>query len=234
MITNTHHLALIKLFKQNQNILDNNSWVKRYLGTDKTYYGLKTGVKDSLVKNYLKTQNVTQKDFEGLLLSLSRGQSIEELSAMSTVLKLYLKYRTQMPLSLVDKLFDHTIGWCEVDCTCCFPATDLLDRWSDWRKILKQFLTDPNIHKRRASLVLLTLPLRHSDDPRLSDISFENIEALKFEKEILITKAVSWLLRSLVKFHPDELAVYLEDNKETLPRIAYREATNKLTTGRKN
>jgi 3-methyladenine DNA glycosylase AlkD len=234
MNTNKYHLALIKLFKENKNILDNNAWVKKYLGTDKTYYGLKTGVKDSLVKNYLKTKNLTKIDFEDLLLSLSRGDSIEELTAMSTVLGFYSKYRLQIPMSLIDKLFDYTIGWCEVDCTCCFPAADLLARWVEWRKLLKQFLIDKNIHKRRASIVLLTLPLRQSNDSRLSDTAFEFVEILKFEKEILITKAISWLLRSLVKFHPDELAVYLEDNEDTLPRIAYRETTKKLTTGRKN
>jgi len=76
--------------------------------------------------------------------------------------------------------------------------------------------------------------LRQSDDERLSKLAFENIENLKSEKEILITKAVSWLLRSLVKFHKNEVAIYLKENKVSLPKIAYREALAKVETGRKN
>ena len=60
---------------------------------------------------------------------------------------------------------------------------------------------------------LLTKSLSQSTDPRLSIIAFENIEKLKVETDILITKAVSWALRSLVKFHQLEVLDYLEKNK---------------------
>ena len=234
MVKNIHHLALIKIFKDNQNISDNNSWVQKYLGTDKKYYGLKTDLKVKKINEYLKKISLTQKEFEALLLSLSNGNSFEELCAMSSILGNFPQYRANIPMSLVDKLFDHTVGWCEVDCTCCFSASDLLSRWPEWKKLLQQFLVDKNIHKRRASIVLLTLPFRQSADNRLVDLSFELVGKLKSEKEILITKAVSWVLRSMVKFHPDDVAVYLEDNHDSLPRIAYRETYKKLTTGKKN
>jgi len=73
MITNPHHLALIKLFQDNQNIIENNAWVKKYLGTTKTYYGLKTGLEVKLVKDYLKSQNITFDQYQPLLLSLANG-----------------------------------------------------------------------------------------------------------------------------------------------------------------
>ena len=75
--------------------------------------------------------------------------------------------------------------------------------------------------------------MRNSDDSRLSKLAFEQIENLKSEKEILITKAVSWLLRALVKFHQKEVFQYLEKNKDSLPKIAYREALSKALTGKK-
>jgi 3-methyladenine DNA glycosylase AlkD len=109
----------------------------------------------------------------------------------------------------------------------------LLGDWTTWKKLIKSFVKDKNISKRRASLVLLTKSLRQSDDIKLSKLAFENIEKLKHEKEILITKAISWLLRSLVKFHSKQLSIYLKENRDTLPKIAYREAYCKLTTGRK-
>jgi 3-methyladenine DNA glycosylase AlkD len=130
---------------------------------------------------------------------------------------------------------NYTCGWAENDSLCqsTFTSDILLSTWSKWEKILNQFVFDKNINKRRASLVLLTKSLSQSEDSRFSDLAFKNIEKLKFEKEILITKAVSWLLRSLVKFHKEEVLEYLENNKDTLPKIAYREALSKALTGRK-
>ncbi|MBI2314815.1 DNA alkylation repair protein [Candidatus Daviesbacteria bacterium] len=35
----------------------------------------------------------------------------------------------------------------------------------------------------------------------MADLAFENIDKLKAEKDVLITKAISWVLRSLIKNH---------------------------------
>lgn len=236
MITNPHHLFLLKIFQDNQNIQPNNDWVRKYLGTTKKFYGLKTDVKGKKVKTYLKSQNLNTSDVENLLLSLSWGTSFEELSSIGIVLDLYPAYRQKLKLEILDKLLNRVEGWAETDVICqsCFTSDDILMRWSKWEKLLKKFVTDPNIHKRRASLVLLTKPLSQSDDPRLSRLAFAHTEKLKHEKDILITKAVSWILRSLIKFHAPEVEDYLNQNLETLPKIAIRETRNKLTTGVKN
>jgi 3-methyladenine DNA glycosylase AlkD len=78
---------------------------------------------------------------------------------------------------------------------------------------------------------LLTKPLRQSDDPRLADMALMNVEKLKSEKSILITKAVSWVLRSMIKHHRTEVERYVEMNVDTLPKIAVRETRNKLVGG---
>lgn len=233
MTKNKHHLALLKLFQENQAVTDNNAWVAHYLGTDKKLYQLSTAPKVKLVRTYLKSQNLSKTDFQNLLLSLSCGFSFEELSTMGIILNYYPEYRQNLPVNLVDKIFDHTHGWAEVDITCCFSAPDILNNWSDWKQLLTNFVNDQNVHKRRASLVLLTVPLRHSPDQKFVDLALVNVEKLKLEKDILITKAISWVLRSMIKFHPDIVQDYLDKNKNTLPKIAVREVTTKLLTGKK-
>jgi 3-methyladenine DNA glycosylase AlkD len=203
------------------------------LGTNKTFYCLKTGDKLKLIKNYLKSTSLTYQDFTDLLVSLSHGSSFEELSAMATVLSFYPEYRRKLPTSIVNRLFDHVCGWAETDVTCTFPADDLLADWKNWQKLLSDFSIDSNIHKRRASLVILTLPLRQSDDSRLAEIALINVEKLKSEKDILITKAVSWVLRAMIKFHQSTVSDYLAKNKDSLPKIAVREVNSKLLTGKK-
>jgi len=234
MIKNPYHLALIRLFRQHQNILDNNDWVKKYLGTDKYLYQIKTAPKVIFVKSYLKSINLSYDDFCHLLMSLSRGNSFEEIGTMGILLNTFSKYRHQLSLSVVDLLFDHTVGWAEIDITCCFTAEDLLANWPDWQKLLSGFAKDKNIAKRRASLVLFTLPFRTSDDLRLRDLAINNINLLKSEKDILITKAISWVLRSMITYHSQFVSKFIDQNRDSLPSIAYRETYRKLTTGRKN
>ncbi len=100
--------------------------------------------------------------------------------------------------------------------------------------MVAELARDPNINKRRASLVLLTGPVRRSDDPRLLVAAFGNVQRLQAERAALISKAVSWLLRNLSIRHRDAVIRYLEENRAALPAIAVREVSTKLETGRKN
>jgi 3-methyladenine DNA glycosylase AlkD len=135
----------------------------------------------------------------------------------------------------VDAWLDRVVGWDEVDALCAnaFQADDFLADWPLWSAWLRRLAADANIHKRRASLVLLTGPVRGSDDARLAELAFANIAALQDERPILTAKAVSWLLRNLIARHRGAVVSYLEAHRAALPAIAVREATNKLVTGRK-
>jgi 3-methyladenine DNA glycosylase AlkD len=136
----------------------------------------------------------------------------------------------------IDRWLDSLAGWAQVDSLCqnLFPPERLLADWPAWSGLIRRLAGDPNINKRRAALVLLTGPARRSDDPRLAALAFETIERLKGEKPILITKAVSWLLRALSVRHPREVSAYLERESGSLPAIAVRETRTKLATGRKS
>ncbi|MEQ1587947.1 MAG: DNA alkylation repair protein, partial [Cyclobacteriaceae bacterium] len=125
-------------------------------------------------------------------------------------------------------------GWAEVDslCTGRYSDSEILSQWKTWRPQLIQFSKSKNIHKRRASLVLLCSPFRKSDDSRLVTLAMQNVSRLKTEKEILITKAISWVLRSMAKHHRATLVQFLKE-ESGLPAIAVRETMQVLETGRK-
>ena len=119
-------------------------------------------------------------------------------------------------------------------CQSNFTAREVLDGWSGWQKLLRKFARDKNISKKRASLVLLTKPVRESAEEPLAGLAFENIGTLKEEKDVLITKAISWLLRNLIKNHRHKVVNFLKENEGTLPAVAVRETRNKLLTGKKS
>jgi|WetSurMetagenome_2_1015567.scaffolds.fasta_scaffold122454_2 3-methyladenine DNA glycosylase AlkD len=170
-----------------------------------------------------------------LVDELVQGDTHEEKTLGLLILEFLGPARRPFGPAEVDRWLGHLVGWAEVDSLCqsMFGPDDMLGDWPAWSARIRELARDPNINKRRAALVLLTRPTRTSPDPRLSALAFEVIDKLKAEKPIIITKAVSWLLRSLADQHREALADYLEAEQDNLPKIAVRETRAKLKTGRK-
>lgn len=209
--------------------------INKYLGTPNYVYGLKAGDYGKILKYWKSAHSeMTKTEFFELLDSLNKnGKSVEEKIFVGSFLGKYPEFRKVVELKYLYSWFGNVVGWVEIDTLCCFEGEEVLSRWDEWKKLLEDFSCDSNISRRRASLVLLTRPVRWTEDERLSDLAFANIELLKSEKEILITKAVSWLMRSLIKYHRGELEDYIKKNEDSLPKIALRETKRKLLTGRK-
>jgi 3-methyladenine DNA glycosylase AlkD len=162
--------------------------------------------------------------------------SHDEKSMAAMILGYARQYRARVTPAQVDAWLGHLIGWAEVDSLCQsnFTAEEMFLHWLAWRRMLVAFSKQrKNISNRRASLVLLTGPVAHSRDARFARVAFENISRLCAERDILITKAISWLLRSMVWYHRRAVVAYVRENAATLPAIAVRETTRKIKMGRK-
>lgn len=234
--TNTVHLQILKEISQLKSNCPKIDWVKKYLGSNKIFHGFSTGQMIDLAQKIVKENNLDEEKTIKLLNSLyQKGTTYTEIALAALILSKSPQVLKNFNPKNLNLWLNYTCGWAENDVLCQsnFSSEILLSNWNEWQKILKEFNKSSNINKRRASLVLLTKSLRQSDDSRLSKLAFQNIDNLKSEKEILITKAVSWALRALVKFHQKEVLDYLDKNKNTLPKIAYRESYTKATTGRK-
>lgn len=207
-----------------------------YSGNQDVRYGINNSTKNLIAEQWAsKHKNISVEEFQNLLNSLYAGESHEEKTIGGYLLSYFNKHRTEINPQILDKWLDHLIGWEQIDSLCqsTFTEKDLLNKWQNWEKIIKRFVVDKNISKRRSSLVLLTWSVDHNEDQRFADLAIENIEKLKKEKDILITKAISWLLRSMIKNHRKRVEDYLKSNQTSLPKIAVRETTRKLTTGKK-
>ena len=238
-IKNKHHLEILKeLARKSRKISKKErEFVKRYMGTDKTYHALAAKDKEKITKKFLKDHSdLSPKEFILLLNSLYQGKSHQEISMAGKLLEFSPKFKESFDIKLLNNWLNNTKGWGEVDSLCQsnFSAKNILESWEKWESLLTKFSKDKNIHKRRASLVLLTKAVRQSSDKKLLKIALISIERLKGEKDVLITKAVSWLLRSLVSKNKSLVRDYLEENKNSLPKIAVRETENKIKTGKKS
>lgn len=235
---NSHHAYFLKQFKalERDRKTDGMRPEHTEFGIDRKWYGLKNAERREIMLAWIKDhKTLIYEDWLALCDSLYHGDSYEERCAPQTLLEKYPKFRRQLLLSQMDVWLGQLDGWAEVDTTCqsIFTHNDLLADWGNWQAFLENLSQDENINKRRASLVLLVRPVSKSDDPRLLQQMFDNIERLTHEKDKRITKAISWVLREASKQHHATIETYLNDNADTLPAIAIRETRKKLETGKK-
>jgi 3-methyladenine DNA glycosylase AlkD len=180
-------------------------------------------------------RELSAKEFAALLTALIKAPSSTEKCMAGIIMDYATPEQRQFNVKLFDGWLDHLIGWAEVDAVCTGKYTiyEVLLQWQKWSVLLKRFSKSKNIQKRRASLVIFCSPLRHSDDVRLVEAALQNITQLAHEKDVLVTKAISWVLRSMVKHHKKMVADYIKENTSILPAIALRETLTVLKTGKK-
>ncbi len=230
------HQELLNEIIQNSGQPTKQTFLDNYLGNTNKRYAISMPKLRSVGKNWYKSQTLTAKEFFLLITSLIKAPSSTEKMLGGIFLDFNRKYLDEFDPKILDLWLNHLQGWAEIDTLCYghFKVDHVLENWASWKKVMIKLNKSKNINKRRASLVLLCKPLTRSDDERLSRQAFQMIDSLKHEKEILITKAISWLLRSMVKLHRNDLKKYIDKNKASLPAIAVRETLTKLKTGRKN
>lgn len=215
----------------------NHTFLDNYLGNSHPRYPINNPTLRSITKAFTQAhKDLAVKEFQQLLTSLIEAPSCTEKMTAGLLLDTCTKEQRQFDPAIFDKWLNHLIGWVEVDtlCTGKYSKIEILNQWPHWKKLLSKFAASNNIQKRRASLVLLCQPVRQLREEAMSEVAFQNIRILSHEKEVLITKAISWLLRSMVKHYKKEVITFVKQNQSTLPAIAVRETLTKIKTGTKN
>lgn len=206
----------------------------KYLGTGHVVYNVPVPKRRELAKAWAREhKDIREEELVGLVDALFKGASHEEKCMASLILDRYPEKLIVLDAHWLDAWMGELTGWGEVDSFC-----DEIDVWlrADVAKrasLLKKWNKDKQIEKRRASLVVLCSSVRNDNRQMFRDLSFAFIDNLKAEKHVMITKAISWLLRSLITYHKAGVARYLKENASSLPKIAVREVTRKLETGKK-
>ncbi len=233
---NKFHIEILNLIKENSGTPTQHTFLDSYLGNDHPRYPINVPTLRLIAKEWSKSyRNLSAVEFQKIVDSLIHGKSATEKNMAGILLDNSTKKQRKFDPTCFDEWLDQLIGWAEIDsvCTGSYPTSEIPANWKVWRNLLTKFSKSKNINKRRASLVLLCSPMRKAADTRLAAMAFANIDKLKHETEILITKAISWLLRSMIKHHHKEVAAYLKVNQEGLPKIAVRETQKVLDTGKK-
>jgi 3-methyladenine DNA glycosylase AlkD len=233
---NPLHKQILKLIEEKSGKGTKHTMLDSYLGNKNPRYAITAPVLRKLAKEWMRAnKELSTVEFTALLTSLIKGKSSTEKVFAGILMDYCSHEQGAFNPEIFDHWLEHLEGWAEIDsvCTGQYTIHQVVPGWKKWKPLLVKLSKNKNINKRRASLVLFCSPLRHSDDELLAKQALENIERLKSEKAILITKAISWVLRSMDKNFKKLLTEYLKENMETLPKIAVRETMVKLKTGKK-
>lgn len=232
-----HHRQILKSIQDLSGKPTQHTFSDAYLGNEHPRYPISAPVLRKIAKVWMtENREMGPEDFAQVLTDLIHGKSATEKMMAGILLDYSTSIQRKFDPLLFDDWLEQLTGWAEIDAVCTnnYTTTEIPAQWKTWKGLLIKFSKSGNINKRRASLVFLCSPLRVIEDSRLADIALANIDRLKHEKEILITKAISWLLRSMVKHNRKLLEQYLKQNLDSLPKIAVRETLVKLKTGRKS
>lgn len=230
------HLEILTSIRQHSGKPKKDAFLNSYLGNPHLLYPINTPTMRKIAKDWRRAHpELSPDELVRVLTSLIKGKSCTEKCMAGILLSQSARTQRKFDPVIFDRWLDHLVGWVEVDslCTGDYMVTEIQEDWARWKKLLTQFSRSSNIQKRRASLVLLCSPLRHNKDERLLKAALDNVLRLQTEKEVLITKAISWVLRSASVHHPQEVRKFLALNKDKLPAIAVRETVAVLKTGRK-
>lgn len=231
-----HHQQLLTQIQQRSGLGTAHTSDDAYLGNTHPRYPITAPTLREIAKAWSRdNKHLSSSDFAALLTSLIEAPSSTEKVFAGILLDYSSKEQRSFNPKLFIKWLEHLEGWAEVDalCTNKYTKTHLLQNWDDWQPLLLALSKKKNVNMKRASLVFLCTPVRHHHDERLANQAFENITTLMHHKEVLITKAISWLLRSMVKYYGREVKHFIQSHKDELPRIAVRETLKVLETGTK-
>jgi 3-methyladenine DNA glycosylase AlkD len=211
-------------------------FVERYLGTKRKFLNVKSPDRDKILREVAREiKEFDNEDVHTMLNDLMLSDTYEYINFAGKLLAVSALAKGSINFNDLERWVSPTTGWAECDSICqsLFDEGDAFKNWNEWQKMIVKFSKSNNIQLRRASLVLQVKPNGKSNNPKLRKLAFETVNKLKGEKSVLITKAISWLLRAISDQNKDDTKKYLLANKTTLPSIAFRETMKKIETGRK-
>jgi 3-methyladenine DNA glycosylase AlkD len=137
----------------------------------------------------------------------------------------YRKHRTMAALPIYEELIVTGAWWDFVDEVAVRLLAELLAGYSPaLAPVLRNWATDDEMWKRRASIVCQVLRKRDTDLALLYDC----IEPNRQDREFFIRKGIGWALRAYAWVDPDEIERYVATHE--LSPLSRREALKNVAT----
>ena len=198
------HHQILQQIKKNSGKGTAHTFLDSYLGNSHFRYPISAPVLRRIAKDWMKDhRRFIRWRFRLSANGLGRIASGTEKSMAGILLDYATADQRKFKPALFDQWLNHLEGWAEIDAVCTgrYAETEVVSQWDKWKPLLIKFSKSKNINKRRASIVFFCSPLSKVENEEISQTALQIVDTLKAEREILITKAISWILRSMVRYN---------------------------------
>ncbi|MDP2469610.1 MAG: DNA alkylation repair protein [Candidatus Palauibacterales bacterium] len=202
--------------------------------TAQRVYGIRTPENRRLANKWNRAhRDAAPREVLALVESLWKAESRDERMLGLEILRL----RPHVVCDLDRERFDRWRKDIDNWGVCDFLGGAVLGPWAEADpagrlSYLEDLIGDPHLYSRRLGLVAGVHLNR--DGAAFGAWTLRQVDRLIDERDPMITKAVSWVLRQMTRHQAPEVAAYLESRGDRLAALPRREVRNKLETGRKN
>lgn len=207
-----------------------------YFATDMALLGVKTPLLRAEVRKLAKELSAQPADAVlRVATRLVESGVFEERQAAYELLARHKAAFGQLDRSALEELGRGNDNWASVDTLACLLAGP---RWLEGGlqdADAQLWVASGDLWWRRTAVVCTTTLNKKSHGGTGDPLrTFAVLRPVLTERHPMIVKAVSWALRQLVDWVPDQVTAFLLENDPELAPMVKREVRNKLTTGRKS
>ena len=201
--------------------------MQAYMKSTMPYYGLRMADVRAISRDVFDGIDLDCASWRKTILTLWRGAKRREERYAAMHLIGQRRYRDCLgvdDMPMLEELVVTGAWWDHVDELAMVIGDLLRSHPRQMRALMRRWSTDPNMWKRRVSIIC---QLRFKRDTDL-DLLYANIEPNLADKEFFIRKAIGWALRQYAWTDPQEVARYVRANESRLSGLSRREALKNI------
>lgn len=163
------------------------------------------------------------------VLNLWRSARFREERYAAIALLRDLRYRDCLDprlMPVVEEMVVSGAWWDLVDSLAHVVGQLLRTHPRQMRPLMRKWSEDPNLWKRRISIICQLGIKRETD----LELLYANIEPNLADRDFFIRKAIGWALRQYAWTDPQEVARYVRRNEERLSPLSRREALRNISS----
>ena len=198
-----------------------------YMKSAMPYYGLKLPEVRAICREVLDGDMMTCDRWKETILALWRGakRREERYAAMYMLdMRRHAECLSPKDMPMLEELVVSGAWWDHVDELAMVIGELLRKHPKQMRPLMRKWSTDPNLWKRRVSIIC---QLRFKRDTDL-ELLYANIEPNLGDRDFFIRKAIGWALRQYAWTDPKEVARYVRAHDEQLSGLSKREALKNI------
>lgn len=200
--------------------------MQAYMKTDMPFYGVQKPGRTPILRRLLREFPPEDRDqYENLVLALWALPHREEKYLAQGVAVGHQQYMVPESLPLFRRMITEGAWWDLVDETATHMVRYLVINHGDktWPTV-DHWIDDDDMWLRRSAIICQVGAKEHTDPERL----LRFCEQRAFEREFFIRKAIGWALRDYAKTDAGLVAGFVNDHKEELSGLSFREATRHI------